>query len=138
MSPALDSNETIKDMDVGIVTRRKKKRAEKEKLPIDRTEVCESAGSVPDSHINVIQTIGEPSLSRVEEVVKRQSKVNKWLLVTPTKRKVRKQNVTSALNAELKSECKEETVSGTKIPQRVKTDIAGWSAIFHKLRESSD
>ncbi|VDP60871.1 unnamed protein product [Schistosoma curassoni] len=116
-SAALDLNETMKvdlnketdkHMDVGIVARRKKKRAEKEKLLVDCTEACESASPG--------QTIGEPGLYNVEEVIKRQNKVNEWFTVTPSKRKPRKQNVTSALGAELKSDGKEEMVSGTKIP----------------------
>lgn len=75
-------------MNVGIVTRRRKK-SEKKKLLIDRTDACESVGSVPGLNTNVIQIIVEPILSSVEEVIKSQNKVNEWIKVTPRETKVK-------------------------------------------------
>lgn len=86
MSPVLDLSETISvdpireagsnHTDVGIVARKKRKRSKKKKPPVDSTKVCKSIISVPDSHINAKQTMGNRSLSGVEDVIQRQNKAN--------------------------------------------------------------
>ncbi|VDP61558.1 unnamed protein product [Schistosoma curassoni] len=92
MSSALDLNKTIKvdpirkadkHVNVGHVTKKNKRCNEKKELPIDSTEACDTTVSILDSHINAIQTMREPSLSGVAEVIKLQNKVNEWLTVNP-------------------------------------------------------
>lgn len=72
--------------------------------------------------------------SGVEGVIKRRDLVNIWLTFTPRKIKVMKQSETSTFHA--KSDCWE--ISGVKRSQSVKTDLAGRSVIYHKLRERSE
>lgn len=115
-----------KHTDIGIVTDKTKKHAEKKQV-ICSTMVCESTVLVPDLHINAKQIMGEQSLSGVDDVIRRHNTVNDRPTVTPRKI-VGKQSETSA-----KSDCGEEKIPGIKIPRHIRANFADRSAIFHKL-----